>query len=142
MTAAIVIMAALILVVGFHVVISTPQPGTAEGTAASSPTFNPDAYLSGAKEVVVKAIEDQDSYQPEVGCPTEVEETKGTLFTCEALVRNRLVPVTLEVISNVGAFVRVLDTDMTASEAAEFEWCRSRGDLEGRAACSAAYEAR
>ncbi|HVX31696.1 MAG TPA: hypothetical protein VHA80_01030 [Solirubrobacterales bacterium] len=107
------------------------------------PSFDPDEGESGAKKIVSEAVEARYDYLPEVACPESVRASKGVLFTCEALVRQtELIPVTLEVISHVGAFVRVASVGEPAAEVAEYRWCKAHDDLKGRAACSAAYTAR
>jgi hypothetical protein len=112
-------------------------------SAHSRPRFDPNEGEGGAKKLVSEAIEARADYLPEVGCPESVREAKGVLFTCEALVQQTgLIPVTLEVISHVGTFVRVASVGQPAAEVAEYRWCKAHGDLKGRAACSAAYTAR
>jgi hypothetical protein len=112
-------------------------------SARARPSFDPNTNESGAKKLVSEAIEARYKYLPEVGCPESVIEVKGALFTCEALVPQAgLIPVTLEVISHVGAFVQVASVGQPAAEVAEYRWCRAHGDLKGRAACSDAYLAR
>jgi hypothetical protein len=120
------------------------QEGHRRPVAAHAvPRFDPNEGGSGAKKLVSEAVETRYDYLPEVACPDSVRESKGTLFTCEALVpRAGLIPVTLEVVSHVGAFVRVASVGEPASEVAEYRWCKAHGDLKGRAACSAAYTAR
>lgn len=110
---------------------------------ADHPSFDPNESESGAKKIVSEAVETRYNYLPEVACPESVREAKGVLFTCEALVpQTGLIPVTLEVISHLGAFVRVASVGQPAAELAEYRWCKAHGDLKGRAACSTAYSAR
>lgn len=134
---------AIAAVATFGLAIRGSGDSSAEGgPSRSASSFDPDAYESGAKKLAEQAIEERDSVRPEVGCPEAVAGVKGTMFTCEALVRGDLVPVTFEVFSNVGDFVRVVDVGRSADEVAEYRWCGTHGDLEGRAACSEAYESR
>ena len=145
-----VAMAVVVLVAAFAYWLGSRSSGhgqhrrsAASRSVHTVPSFDPNGYESGAKKLVIEAIEARYNYLPEVGCPESVKEVKGILFTCEALVPEAgLIPVTLEVISHVGAFVRVASVGQPAAEVAEYRWCKARGYLKGRAVCSAAYRNR
>lgn len=92
------------------ILLRTTEPQAASTTTASQvssrQTFDPNQDYSAAKELVAQAINERFSYTAEVACPRSEPVEKGHLFRCEALVRGRLVPVTLQVISPLG-FLRV-----------------------------------
>ncbi|HJZ35749.1 MAG TPA: hypothetical protein VJ204_05695 [Solirubrobacterales bacterium] len=141
---------AVVLVAGFAFWLGSRSSSHKENrrsvavqSAHAHPSFDPNAGQSGAKKLASEAVEARYNYLPEVARPESVREIKGALFTCEALVPQAgLIPVTLEVISHVGAFVQVASVGQPAAEVAEYRWCKAHGDLKGRAACSDAYMAR
>jgi hypothetical protein len=126
---------------GFAAAKITSRNGANPAMSSTVPTFNPNGFDSSAKKASVAAVEREYDFHPEVACPSQVIVAKGALFACEALVRGKLLPVDLEVVSRLG-FLRVVDAGLTLPEFREYRWCKTHKDLRGLAACSEAYEAR
>lgn len=58
----------------------------------------------GVDELVADAVYDVYAYKPEAACPPEVPAVRGYTFRCEALVENKLIPVTVRVAGPLGFF--------------------------------------
>ncbi|HWW67198.1 MAG TPA: hypothetical protein VNY83_04385 [Solirubrobacterales bacterium] len=108
-------------------VISTKTQGATASqptrtVTAAAPKRRPEVTVSreSAESLVSEAVNQVANYNPKVICPEQMIGSKGSVFRCEALVRERLVPVSIEIVSRLG-FIRVVQTPTLRQLAGETE---------------------